>query len=124
VILRLLVGGRLLAGALLLAAPQGVLERLSRHRAGVGERRAARLLGVRNILEGAVVATHDRRGWLLAGAAVDSTHALSMIALAAARPAHRRLATASALAAIATATAGFVAARDARGRCGGGGLMS
>jgi hypothetical protein len=115
-ILRLLVGGRLLLGGLLLAAPQGVLERLSRRRAGVGERRAARLLGARNILEGALVATHDGRGWLLAGAAVDSTHVLSMIALAAARPAHRRLATASALAAIATATAGFVAARDARRR--------
>jgi hypothetical protein len=116
VIPRLLVGCRVLAGGALLAAPEGVLERLSRHPAGVGERRAARLLGARNILEGAVVATHPRRGWLLAGAAIDSAHALSMIALAAARPAHRRLAAASALAAIATATAGFLTARDARPR--------
>ena len=118
---RLLAAGRMLLGALLLAAPETVLGRLSGRRAAVGERRAARLLGVRNVVEGAVVASHRGRGWLLAGAAVDSTHVLSMLALAAVRPEHRRLATASALVATATATAGLVAARDARRRGAGRG---
>ena len=115
-ILRLLVGGRLLLGALLFGAPEAVVDRLSHRRAGVGERRVARLLGARNLVEGAVVATVHGRGWLLAGTAVDSTHVISMVALAAVRPEHRRLATASALAATATATAGLIAARDARRR--------
>ena len=116
---RLLAAGRILLGALLLAAPAAVLGRILGRRAGVGERRAAQLLGARNVVEGAVVATHRGRGWLLAGAAVDSTHVLSMIALAAVRAEHRRLATASALVATATATAGLVAARDTRRRDAG-----
>lgn len=110
---RVLAAGRMLLGALLLAAPEAVLRRISGRRADVGERRAARLLGVRNVVEGVVVASRRGRGWLLAGIAVDSTHVLSMVALAALRREHRRLATASALVATATATAGLVAARDA-----------
>jgi hypothetical protein len=108
-----LLTGRLLLGSLLLAAPRPVLDRLSDRPVGVGERRAARLLGARHLVEGAIVARHPGRRWLLAAAAVDATHALSMIAIAAIRPEHRRLATASALAATATATGGLLAAQNA-----------
>jgi hypothetical protein len=110
---RLLVAGRAALGAVLLAEPDVILDRLTRHRVGTSERTVARLLGVRNLVEGALVARQRGRGWLLAGAAVDATHALSMIALAAIRPQHRRLASASAVAATATAAAGIAAAQGA-----------
>ena len=111
--LRLLVGARFVLGSLLLATPAQILGPVSHRRIGAGEQAVARLLGARNLIEAAVVARRRSRGWLLAGAAVDSTHAVSMITLAAVRPDRRRLATASALAAAVTATAGIVAARDA-----------
>lgn len=117
---RLLVGGRFLLGAVLLVEPDDILGRLSRRSIGASERAVARLLGLRNLAEGALVARHRSRRRLLAGAAVDATHALSMIALAAVRPEQRRLAAASALAATATATAGVVAAHDLRGHCATG----
>ncbi len=112
--LRLLVGGRLMLGTLLLATPERILSVVSRRRAGAGERAAARLLGIRNLVEGSAVARNPSRRFLLAGAAVDATHSLSMVALAAVRPGHRRLAAASALTAATTATAGVLAARAER----------
>mgnify|MGYP001545637667 CR=1 FL=1 len=112
--LRLFVGSRLVLGALLLAAPRGLLDRLARRPVDVGERRVARLLGFRNLVQCAVVVRKHDRAWLLAGAVVDVTHALSMIALALARPRHRRLANASALTASAAAIAGIAATHEAQ----------
>jgi hypothetical protein len=56
--------------------------------------RVARVLGARHLVQAAVLTTHPRPGWRLAGAAVDGVHAASMVALArwSERPLHRRLA--------------------------------
>ena len=78
--MRRLLTGRLLLGSLLITAPRPALDRLSDRRVSVGERRTARLLGARHLIEGAMLARHPTRGWLIADAAVDATHALSMIA--------------------------------------------
>jgi hypothetical protein len=108
----LLIGGHVVLGALLLAAPDRVLRRVTQRQIGTGERMAARVLGIRNLAEGAILARHPSCRLVLGGAAVDATHAPSMVALAAARPEHRRPATASALTATSMAAAGLVAATD------------
>jgi hypothetical protein len=106
---RSLVYGRIAFGALLLIGPEAALRPLARRRVTVPERAVARVLGVRNLAEGAVLARHAGRRWVLAGAAVDATHCLSMIAVAAASPKRRRLALASALIAATTAATGLFA---------------
>jgi hypothetical protein len=112
VTLRILVYGRIAFGALLLFEPDDVLRPVARRRIAAPERRVARVLGVRNLAEGAILARHPGRGWLLAGAAVDATHSLSMTALAIASRKQRRLALASALTAATTATMGLFAAAE------------
>jgi hypothetical protein len=109
---RILVCGRIVFGALLLFAPEGVLRPVARRRIVAPERRVARVLGVRNLAEGAMIARHAGRGRLLAGAAVDATHSLSMTALAIASRKERRLALASALIAATTATMVLVASAE------------
>jgi hypothetical protein len=112
VTLRVLVCGRMAFGALLLFQPDGVLRPLARRRITAPERRMARVLGVRNLAEGAVLARHGGRGWLLAGGAVDAIHSLSMTALAITSRKERRLALGSALTAATTATMGLFAAAE------------
>jgi hypothetical protein len=73
-----LSGARALYGAALLLAPRRALGM----RGGAVDTRVrafALVLGARNLLEAAILHRHPRRGWALAGAAVDAAHAASMV---------------------------------------------
>ena len=48
-----------------------------------------RVLGARHLVQALITGRVGTRGWLLAGAAVDATHALSMVGLAALNADHR-----------------------------------
>jgi hypothetical protein len=96
----------------LLADPDAVLRALAQRSPAPRERLVARVLGLRHLAEGVVVARHCSPAWLLGGAAVDAVHCLSMAALAAESPRHRRLATASALTAAGTSVGGVLAAQS------------
>ena len=97
------MGARIAWGALLLALPQRVLPE-GPDPAPAYVLGAVRVLGVRHLLEGAVLVRHARRAPPRWSIAVDALHALSMIALAAARPALRRDALGSAASALTLAT--------------------
>lgn len=108
---------RAVLGALLLLAPRRVVSDLPH---GAIDRRAlvfARVLGLRQIAQAAVLRRHHSAAWMRAGAAVDATHAATMVALALTHPARRRLALTNA------AVAGALAAEElgmARGQRTGG----
>jgi hypothetical protein len=119
--LRLLLGVRLLWGTALLVAPEAVLSHLPHQRIDRPARTFARLLGTRHLLQAAITTRYPTPGTILAGAAIDATHAATMAILAAIRPDRRDLAltnaaTATALAAAGVATAQpFAAVAPARG---------
>lgn len=71
----------------------------------------ARILGIRQLLEAGLLRRHPERRWRLAGAAVDATHAATMLVVAARDARHRRLALANALVAAAFAAASATASR-------------
>ena len=90
-------------GALLTAAPGRVLAGLPGVRPTPGTVAIARLLGARHLTQGAAALAGSqlaRGAWW-----VDAAHAASMLVLAAASPAHRRVAGADAMVAGAFATA-------------------
>ena len=108
---RVLTCVRLLYGSALLLEPRAALGDLADTRI---DRRAvwfARLLGARHIAQAATVDRHRSRGWILAGAAVDVTHAVTMAGLALLDRRRRVLAAANALGATAFALAGVHEAR-------------
>jgi hypothetical protein len=72
----------------------------------------ARVLGVRQLTEAAVLAREPSRPWLLGGALVDAIHAATALALAEEHH-HRRLALLNAGSATLLAAAGVAAARRA-----------
>jgi hypothetical protein len=94
-------------GTALLLAPDAVLRAVARERCDARTRRVTRVLGGRELVQGMVAARHRSRSSILAGAAVDATHAATMVALALSRPVYRRPATASALTAASFALAGL-----------------
>lgn len=98
-------------GAALLIAPGLILRRLPAQRHAGLVRAIARLLGLRHLVQAAIVARRPTRGRILAGAAVDAAHATSMLALAALQPEHRVLALGEAGEASAFAAAGIREAR-------------
>ncbi|MBA3844289.1 MAG: hypothetical protein H0X39_17010 [Actinobacteria bacterium] len=98
---------------MLLCAPEVVVYAVPRSGADSTVRIFARLLGVRQLVEAAVVGRHASSNWLVAGAAIDATHSASMLALAAARPARRRLVLANAIVAATFAGVGTAQARKA-----------
>ncbi|QEC46407.1 hypothetical protein FSW04_01640 [Baekduia soli] len=98
-------------GAALLLAPDVVLGIIGQGRVDTRTRRVTQVLGGRELLQGLLASRHCSRSWVLRGAAVDGTHAVTMLALAVRRPASRRPATASALAATSLAVAGVVRGR-------------
>jgi hypothetical protein len=79
-------------GAVLLLAPRGVLSQFSGVPCDEAAVRVARVLGVREVLQAAVLYARRGREWQLGGAVVDVLHGASMLALAAASPRYRRLA--------------------------------
>ncbi len=106
---------RALWGALLVLEPARVLQTVSHQRADRGAVLFARVLGARHIAQAAV--SGSRRGssrrWVVAGAALDATHASTMLALALLAPDRRRLALINVATATAFALAGV---REARRR--------
>lgn len=113
----MLTGGEAALGTLLAARPAAV----ARAAAGPGSTAppawVVRVLGLRMAAQGVVEAAAGNGGipprWMrLAGAAVDGTHAASMVALAVWKPAYRRSALLSAGAAAAFAAIGVSAAPE------------
>ena len=90
---------RVALGTALLARP-GLAVRCTRSPDGAWPRRIARILGIRYVMQStAGLATH--RPWLRAAdTGVDVVHAVSMLGFARAFPRHRRMAWASAAAAL------------------------
>ncbi len=95
-----LVGARMAWGARLLVSPDRVLAKCPGPVPGYA-RAGVRVLGARQLVEGAVLARHSRRPPPEWSIAVDALHALSMGALAAARPTLRPAALRSAASALA-----------------------
>lgn len=99
-------------GTALLLAPDAVLCSLGHGRIDPRARRVTQVLGGRELLQGLIACRHRSRSSILSGAAVDATHAATMLALAIRRPACRRQAAASALTAATFATAGLRTGRQ------------
>ncbi len=110
----LLVGLHLCVGVPLLIAPGTLIGDLPNQRVDRAARLFARVLGARHLAEAAILARRHTHDWILAGAAVDAAHALSMILLAWLAPAPRELALSSA--AGATLLAGYSVHFDQRER--------
>lgn len=98
-------------GAALLLAPDRVLRALPHGQIDRPALAFARVLGVRDLVQAAVIARRPTRGRILAGAAVDATHATTMVALALIRPDRRKLALTNVTTASAFAVAGLRRAR-------------
>ncbi len=100
-------------GAALLIAPGAVLGELPHGRIDRPARVFARVLGARQLAQAGIAASPrgSSRGWILAGAAVDATHATTMVALAWLLPDRRRLALTNAATASAFAAVGLLQAR-------------
>jgi hypothetical protein len=88
-------------GIALLARPEPVVRAVTSGR-GVPAAEVVQVLGARLCLQGLLLAATPGRRVVALCAAVDLAHAASMYALCAVRPAYRRAATASALAATTT----------------------
>jgi hypothetical protein len=116
---RLLIGLHVCLGLPLLIAPGKVVGALPHQRIDRPVRVFARILGARHLAEAAVLARRHTHDWILAGAAVDATHALTMLLLAWLRPARRELALANV--AGATLLAACSVHYDQRGRLAGAG---
>ncbi len=86
-------------GAGLLLAPDAAWRIVGGANPGPPARRITRVLGGRELVQAAIAIRHRSRFSALAGVAVDATHGATMLAVAIWRPADRRPATASALAA-------------------------
>jgi hypothetical protein len=99
-------------GALLLTATRPLLRRLSGSRPSSRDVAVTRVLGVREVAQGVVLAVAPRTAAV--GGAVDALHAASMLLLAVLSRRHRRAALVSAAVAALLATASGRAARDVR----------
>ncbi|HET6868192.1 MAG TPA: hypothetical protein VFH80_19920 [Solirubrobacteraceae bacterium] len=95
-----LTATRIVSGAVLLTSPDRVLAKCPDPVPDYA-RGAVRVLGVRQIVEGAVLARHPRRPPPKWSIAVDALHGLSMLAVAATRPGLRPAAVRSAASALA-----------------------
>jgi hypothetical protein len=110
----MLTVARVFWGAALLLAPSSVIGDLPRGRIDRSSRLVARLLGARQLAEAVFTGRHRSRRAMLAGAAVDATHAATCAALGLMRPDRRRLALSNAATATAFAVAGLAQSRRAR----------
>jgi hypothetical protein len=108
---RALVAAQLLTGALEAFRPDGVVAVLAPG-SGRPPRWVVRLLGVRRLVQGTLTGVRPRPTVLLLGAAVDTLHALSMLAVPLRWPRHQRAAMLSAAGAAGfAALAGLLARR-------------
>ena len=98
---------RIALGTMLLLVPDSVLRTVGAGPSDARTRRVARVLGARQLLQGSLAVRYRSRSSVLGGAAVDATHAATMLALATRRPDYRRPAIASALSAGCFAVAGL-----------------
>ncbi len=99
-------------GVILLATPGRVCDYVSDN--GARPTGWVRLLGARYLAQGVAQVAWPEPAVLQASAAVDTLHALSMVALAAVSPTYRRSASLSASVAFAGASANALAARRTR----------
>jgi hypothetical protein len=100
-------------GVALLTVPGPVLRAIERTDHTRAQRVVARVLGIRNVLQAAVVASVGGRSIRRRGAAVDAIHVLTSLGMAAASHRWRRLALADAAIAAGLAAAGVRAAGQA-----------
>ncbi len=91
---------RALYGVLLLIAPNRMIRTVTGEPGGRAAVIVCRLLGARHLLQALTVERACTRGWLLVGVVLDSTHALTMVIVAALSPNHRRVATLNAAVAV------------------------
>lgn len=99
-------------GAALLLAPDRVLSALPHQQLDRPTRVFARVLGARELAQAAIIARRPTRGWVLAGTAVDATHATTMVGLALLNPDRRKLALSNVVTASAFAVTGLHRARS------------
>jgi len=83
---------RAIYGLTLLAAPDALLHRLSRHEADEITRVLTRLLGARLLIQTALIPPNSSPRRLRVGATIDTSHALTLIILATRSRKWRRLA--------------------------------
>ena len=100
-------------GNALLLAPDAVLRSVDHGHVDPRMRRVTQVLGGRELVQGLLASRHRSPGSILTGAAVDATHAATMLAIAIRHPADRRKAAASALTAATFAIAGVATGRQA-----------
>ncbi|GAB3437191.1 hypothetical protein GCM10027517_08390 [Phycicoccus ginsengisoli] len=108
--LRVLGGLEVAQGLAYLVVPHRLLGLVTGRRPGAREVTVTRVLGGRLVLQGLVLALAPTASLPLVGrstAAVDGVHGLSMVALAATAPRHRRAALASAGSALLSALATY-----------------
>ena len=79
-------------GTSLLLAPGQAIRAVSGETADRASKITGRILGFRHLTQALTIERAGTRGWLLAGAAIDATHALSMVGLATLSERYRRLA--------------------------------
>ena len=101
---------RAIYGLTLLAAPDALLHRLSRHEADEITRVLTRLLGARLLIQTALIPPNSSPRRLRVGATIDTSHALTLIILATRSRKWRRLAITNAVATIPLATTGYLQA--------------
>lgn len=98
-------------GIVLLAKGDTLYARVSGHQGSSVDVTATRVLGLRYAAQSILQLARPGTGAKLLSA-IDFTHSISMGALAARSPAHRRVATLSMVAAAAIGTVGLLAERD------------
>lgn len=111
--MRFAVAARAIYGASLLLVPEALIRVASGE---PGDRApvvvVARILGLRHLVQALTIERKGTRNWLLVGAAIDMTHALSMVGIAVLSRDHRRLAALDAALATGLATNGLREARN------------
>jgi hypothetical protein len=104
---------RLIVGAGLLVAPSALQAKLLRQGLDRLALAFTRILGARHLAQAVLMTRRHTRDWILAGAAVDASHAATMAILAGLRPERRAFALTSAACATMFASTGIYATRHA-----------
>lgn len=111
-LLRLLTTARTLWGAALLIAPEAVLTHLPHQEIDRPTRTFARILGTRHVIQATFTTRCEAPSAILAGVAMDATHAAATAVIAHLAPARRTLALTDAAIAATLAGAGILASQE------------